>query len=58
MTPQEAIEKVKKEFKLVNDKLFDDDYNEFNRLFYQWLDEEMDLRVKKRTWTKNIKTCN
>ena len=49
MAPQEAIEKVKKEFKLVNDKLFDDDYNEFNRLFYQWLDEEMDLRVEKRT---------
>jgi hypothetical protein len=49
MTPQEAIEKVKKEFKLVNDKLFDDDYNEFNRLFHQWLDEEMDLRVEKRT---------
>lgn len=49
MTPKEAMERIKKEFYLLNEQLFDDDHNEFNRLFFQWLDEDLDLRVEKRT---------
>lgn len=58
MEPQEAISYLRKEFNKISERVYETKYNEkdtieFNRLFLQWLDEELDLKVEERTWVKN-----
>ena len=47
ITPQEAIKELHEKFQeLCGNLNSDDDIPEFNRLFKEWLNRELDLKVK------------
>lgn len=47
ITPQEAIQELHEKFQeLCGELNSDDDIPEFNRLFKEWLNKELDLKVE------------
>lgn len=46
ITPQEAIKELHEKFQELCGNLNSDDIPEFNRLFKEWLNRELDLKVE------------
>ena len=49
VTPQDAIKELNRKFDILSEQMDEEkDVIEFNELFFKWLDDKFDLRVKRR----------